>query len=744
MKKQWNILRRLSGNNRGSGIVVVLVSMTCIALMGASLLFMSYTAVRMRATERQASHDFYSAETAMDEIRAGAQSMASVALGKAYKTVLLTYSEGGQMNQLFADAFVKELKKTGLISQDARTYNPDKLFTYVSNRTGVTVSGGGTIDNTNTDELVLKDITVTYTNNGYTTTISSDISIGMPDFTYKDSGNSFTGLPEHALIAQTGLVHTVGDSTINITGSAYVGSMDLQSESSQLTISNGTLVCANDAVISGNAAGGRLVTKKPVEETDSPVKFWAGRIKLTNGGTVNLNGETRVLDDLELAGGNTSATLSGSYYGFGDGTTPKSTDIPANYSSAILINGLNCNLDFSGLDHLMLAGRSYISDSFYAATGQGTTDAATGTSDAATRVGMLESIAVRSNQQMYLLDPADFVVDLDGAGTGAPGPVDQNPFIITSTSVNLLETENGSYKWIHLSEEAENRAAQYGYKLTARKYPFTQAQDVIYCFMEFTTLNAANDYFEERFDKNSNQINSYLTSSTTSTTPSGTEKVTIEYSNLNVSEDGTVSTYGYGLTGNGSATAPYDLSQPTRTQFNPSGMRSTFNQLKKTLIDGNPRVAEDMTPYKYIVNTSKVNNTLGAGEFKYFYDANDKALGVIVNNSSDYTLHGDDEQKDLCLVIASGNVTVTASEYNGLIISGGTISLEGSSTIKYNKSGVIDAFKAVSHPDANGSTEIMGTYLLHGVNQGEDWTVSGGEEGWNLDDLITYKNWTKN
>ena len=28
MKLQWNILRRLSGNNRGSGIVVVLVSMT--------------------------------------------------------------------------------------------------------------------------------------------------------------------------------------------------------------------------------------------------------------------------------------------------------------------------------------------------------------------------------------------------------------------------------------------------------------------------------------------------------------------------------------------------------------------------------------------------------------------------------------------------------------------------------------------------------------------------------------------
>jgi hypothetical protein len=38
----------------------------------------------------------------------------------------------------------------------------------------------------------------------------------------------------------------------------------------------------------------------------------------------------------------------------------------------------------------------------------------------------------------------------------------------------------------------------------------------------------------------------------------------------------------------------------------------------------------------------------------------------------------------------------------------------------------------------------MGTYLLHGVNVSAEGTESGDEEGWNLDDLITYKNWTKN
>ena len=440
MKLQWNILRRLSGNNRGSGIVVVLVSMTCIALMGAALLFMSYTAVQMRATERQASRDFYSAETAMDELRAGAQSIASDALGRAYKTVLLTYSEGGQMDQLFADAYVKELENSNLLTLSGTSYNLDILKAYVSTPPSGTLKVYSLDDdpeNLNDRPLAekrnniitLKNLCVEYTaNNGYTTKITSDISFGKPDFTYTFSGDRLSGLPEHALIANGALQQIAGDnSTISVKGSAYVGSMDLRMSGSQLTITDGTLVCANNAVVSGYTDGGRLVTT-------SDVNFWTNRIEVKDSGTLSLNGETRVQDDLELADGKSKVTLKGSYYGFGDGTVPPENandnnnynDSPSDYSSAILINGLDCTLDISNLQNLMLAGRSYISDSMYA----GETSSITG-------VGMLESISVRSNQQMYLLDPADFVVDFDGAGSGAPGPVDQNPFITTAD--NLLD-----------------------------------------------------------------------------------------------------------------------------------------------------------------------------------------------------------------------------------------------------------------------------------------------------------------
>jgi hypothetical protein len=744
MKVQWNILRKLSGNNRGSGIVVVLVSMTCIALMSASLLFMSYTAMRMRATERQASRDFYNAETAMDELRAGAQSIASDALGRAYKAVLTTYSEGGQMTERFADAYVEELENSTLLN--GNSYSLDVLKAYVTApRSGVLNiycpddkpedPNDHPIVDTSGNRITLKNIYVEYTLNGYTTTISSDISFGMPAFTYTPPGDMKTGLPEHALIADKALVHTMGNSTIDITGSAYVGSMNLSAANSQLSISSGTLVCANDAVISGYTADGRLVTAENV-------KFWANRIEVKGGGTLSLNGDTRVQDDLELAGGKSLVTLSGSYYGFGDGSVPAenandgniNNDNPADYSSAILVNGLDSMLDISGLKNLMLAGRSYISDSLYSSHSGG-----------ANGVGMLESIAVRSNQQMYLLDPAEVEIDLDNDGDFER--VDQNPFVLDPNSVvsseTLLDPGPGGYERLRLTEEAKERGDQYDYKLTARQYAFFNDQDVLYCYMEFTELNKANAYFEQLFAQNKHQLDSYLVADTFRDQNGNPLSSDLDPSVLG----GSISTYGYGLTGDGSTTDPYDLSQPTRTQFYPAGLRSAFNQLKKTLIDGNTNVSKNTTPYTYIVNTDKVT-ALTDGEPKEFYDAAGKKVGVIVDG--DYPLNGSDAQKDLCLVIASGDVKVTASAYTGLIISGGTITLEGFSTqgsnqsrsvITYDDDAVLLAFSA----SAEGNpSDTMATYLLHGVYDDNGADASGGTGAWDLDSLVTYKNWTKN
>ena len=731
MKKLWNSLRGLSGNNRGSGIVVVLVSMACVALMGASLLFMSYTAMRMRATERQASRDFYNAETAIDEIRAGVQSIASEAIAVAYKSVLETYSSSTLINQRFENAFVDALEDSNLLTHSGTQYVENTLKSYVSAPSGVVevVCGSGTGTGSVTrlpveDVIVLEDISVTHTAaNGYTTQISTDIAIGMPDFAYIMSAASLSGLPQHALIANTALNQTQGLSTIEINGSAYAGKMDLGGNAnSKLTISKGTLVCAGDTTVDGTTSTGRL-------ETNPQVKFWTGRINVKGGSSVKLSGETRVLDDLELAGGQSKAILNGSYYGFGEGKVPANAPAnaknPAKYSSAILVNGLNSVLDLSGLDRLMLAGRSYISDSLYAGHSGSST----------TGIGMLESVAVRSNQQMYLIDAADLMVDTNKNGVfEATELVDQNPFVTTAT--DLLEKDaSGNYKYIRLGPSGAANAAAYDFKLTARQYPSSGGQQIIYCFMEFETPGAINTYFENRYATTSGQLNSYLVDDTDVAAP-----IVVEMSNLNA-----FATYtsGYSIRGNNGA---YTLARPTDTQFSPDGMLATFNQLKKTLIDSNTSVSEDTTPYTYIVNTDKVNG-LGEGTVKTFDLPSLSSVGVVVNNvKNDGTrlapyVISSSSPSTLRLVIASGDVSISSS-FNGLVIAGGEIKITGENVVvAADEEGVVNSFAAVYNGDAS---DTLGNYLSNGVSASTSPDTPGSADGWALDTLVTYKNWTKN
>ena len=693
MKKLKKILRDFAGNNRGAGIVVVLVSMVCVALMGASILFMSYTAVRLKATERQASRDFYSAETAVDEIRAGVQSVVSEAIATSYKYALETYSTGVGIADRFESQFRTDLKKAGLFTNSGTQYDVAILRSYVSNPASVSVTGSGTVvENAVEKMLLLKDIQVVYTaGNGYTTSISTDISIAMPEFAYIMSATSISGLPEHALIAKTALKQDIGKSTIKIHGSAYAGMLDLGGYAdSKMTISKGTLVCAGDAIVDGSTATGRLVT-------EPHVKFWAGRIMVNGGSSVNLGGETRVLDDLELAGGQAKAVLAGSYYGFGDGTSDNgSTTGNANRSSAILVNGLNSVLDVSGLNRLMLAGRGYISDTLYARTPESNVSSSN-------TVGMLESVSVRSNQQMYLIDPSYL-----GVGPDYTGGVTQNPFISTQ---NLPD--------VKLNATGQTLAATHNFTLKALHHsvPGANGQWIHYYFMDFDDSVGASSYFESYFESNNSQMNSYLGS------------------NSNLNAQGT-STPGYTIRGRD---GNYTVSQPNGVTFDCTGMRSTFNQLKKTLIDSNT-AATTTNPYDYIINAEKMAAVNGVREFKLTDEETGatKVVGIVTDGN--YTIDGSAGQADLRLIIAEGDVTVTAN-FQGLVISGGTISIQDDVVMEAKETDVLKAFNGIYN---NDPTETLGSYLAHGGSE----TVGGGidpgdVDGWNLDTLVSYKNWIK-
>ena len=180
----------------------------------------------------------------------------------------------------------------------------------------------------------------------------------------------------------------------------------------------------------------------------------------------------------------------------------------------------------------------------------------------------------------------------------------------------------------------------------------------------------------------------------------------------------------------------YIVSQPNGVTFDCSGMRSTFNQLKKTLIDSNTMTTAN-NPFDYIVDTARVDAVNGTFTFA---DESGNIVGLVTDG--DYAITSSENlYPDLRVIIAAGDVTVYRN-FKGLVICGGTIDIQGNVTMEADESLVIQAFNSFN---TNDPTDRLASYLLHGANETLGDAVDPGDvDGWNLDTLVTYRNWTKN
>ena len=129
MKMRWYTLREQKKNNKGSSIVMVLVVMALLMILVAIVLSLALMNYRMKTTNRQSVYNFYSAETALDEIRAGLTKEVSAAAADAYNTTMAEFAslDESARRQKFQTAYINHLKaalvdKTGAINGSA-TYS---------------------------------------------------------------------------------------------------------------------------------------------------------------------------------------------------------------------------------------------------------------------------------------------------------------------------------------------------------------------------------------------------------------------------------------------------------------------------------------------------------------------------------------------------------------------------------------------------------------------------------------------
>jgi hypothetical protein len=693
MKKNLTSALMALKKNRGSGLVLVLVCMLCVSILGIMLLYLTYTGVLLKTTERQSKADLYSASTAMDEIRTGIQAAVSDSIAGAYNDAMANYSnasylaDGQNMQSKFQDVFIEKLKSWTVaenkqLIDNTGKYNTDTLSGFIKsgmgNATVVSVSNCAVSTDDTKKTVTLKGVRVTYTDaKGYTTTITSDIVISAPEFSYVKSNYSTAGLPSYAIIAKLALINSSIDHTIE--GSAYASDTDISS--STLSCSNGTYIskAINAGSISGTASGNF--------SADEKTSVWTNRITLGQTSNILLKGDTYVQDDLDLAGFQSSATLAGNYFGYGNSTTDSSK------SSAIVVNGRQASLSLAGVSSLMLAGHSFVENS-----------------KVADDVLMGESVSVRGNQTVYLI-PKEY---LSLSGGNAPT---SNPYIYNSYKSSSVPTAT-------LNNNGQNALAEkynVSVKTVSAPYPGSD-QGIVYYFMQFNdtkdgtgkvTTSAesnANKFFADYFAQNKSKIAEYLAGYITS------------FNSTKLSRSA-----GWILTKEGSGYALGSAPSKDWVGNSPAQLNTTFKNLCTTL-SARSDTAEN--PYEYFTNTPKLEQLTNT---KYFHDQNNVNVGVAVNGN--FTVDATDSNKDLNVVIASGSVTVNR-DFIGIVIAGGNIILKGN--IKADNTLVSQAFTASN----NG--ELLGSYLLNGAGNSMDNSSSGNGSSWNLGKLVTYQNWSKN
>lgn len=184
MKNRWkNTIKELRGN-RGSGVVLVLVAISCITLMTTSLLHLSYTAFKIKASDRQSKADFYVVDAKMDELMAGVQDIASEAIAEAQKKVFITYNEHTS-NAIFHEKVISEMEAA--LQGSGGKYNVTALRNILNDATITIADDNESIYEKDTDTFTLKNVRITYLSekSGNLTTVKADIVVDCNELEYR-------------------------------------------------------------------------------------------------------------------------------------------------------------------------------------------------------------------------------------------------------------------------------------------------------------------------------------------------------------------------------------------------------------------------------------------------------------------------------------------------------------------------------------------------------------------------------
>lgn len=724
-------------NNKGASLVLVIVAIAFIGILTAIIMNLCLMNYRMKYMDLRSKDNFYTAETALDEIRAGLGIEVSEALSDAYIKVMQQYSgtNSEERRTGFQYTYLEKLRAELRTPSDSGKYDWNLLKGYLKETkldetTGIGADLSGTVQPllTATERgLILKNLVIKYKDEkDYVTYIKTDILLAFPSIDFTQT-STMPDLLSFGLVANTDFTASATGTT-SINGSVYGGKEGMTvSDGSKLTIDEAKQIITNQTLT--------VQTNASLTLTNN-TNLWTKNL-LIDTANLNLNGYSNIADDLTIKGKASNVRLAGEFYGFGNVATAKNAESlqgeltaieknPADYSSSIIVNGSGSNIDLSDLSKLVISGNAYISTSSKSTAANTNVDVMLG-----------ESLTVKSNQVIYMVPPECIG---QGMQNGGANPMNGNQYSNLVAELGGNELVNYDVKMKGLGKSLKEMGVSSYQKAF---YPVSGGS-MVYFFLKFDNEDVANNYFKAYYgiEENKKRLDDYL-------------KLYVD--EINVQEggptkfnlNGNIMKYVSGTASSMDDTRLKDTSDRNYLDTKQATFQDMFAAQGIKLIDRYHELTEtekNNDVFTNLVLESDMRGFIGANQRKEFTGSD--IISVLVDNKNGATFKTSEYNADkLRFVVATGDVIID-SKFKGLLIAKGSVTLKAGGSVTASPDEVAKAIQI--EKEIGGVTKCPMDFLV----SGSDYVLSGavgaskGGAGAaqgvvNVSDLVVCENWTK-
>jgi hypothetical protein len=693
-KKELDKRINLRKNQQGASLILVLLCMTFLGILATILLTATMSNLRMKLVDAKSKSNFYTAESAVDELKIGLEELSENSLKQAYAYMLQRYSvtpESERANLLlrkFVNVLYGELADDSKLNQ-SKLKAEEVISRYLISNAMQEVSFIKSeeirvIRDYSDYSVTLKGISLRYVNGeGYESTITTDLKITSTYPTRLIGAVNYNGIyyTDYGLIAD-GLLKKEESGEAKISGSVYAGAgIVVKNSEAVLSLQSNRIISRGNIEVQDR---GKMIVKPMYGEGGVlNNSVWARNLATNNEENYSsssyesttyfdLSANIYISDDLTLNARKGDVVLKGTYFGFhtNNSTIEKPIGTPEG-SSSISVNASEASLDMKEVSKLWIAGKSYLSiPNTYGFTSDGGKN---------TPVLSGESISFKGNQIAYLV-PGNCII---GIGHNPMTEKEYENLKFNKDGYGVDIKKNGESGGIFL-EDYIDFGTPYQSVVVQYQNSSGVTHHMVYLYLNFRSSNAASDYFVKYLQVNQTKLENLAASMKL-----GTMRFKKDGEFLGIRNTGNVLSYEHGILSNKSRSDELGQQIDSRDEYLEGYediYSGKYNGLISCLDENNNSVtvpnslAERLIYYKSeegkgIEGIEAMAIRLGTDKVyeKEIAGVGSETEYILVTNSSSETVISNNDRKGV--IIATGDVKIQNGAFSGMIITKGNIIL---------------------------------------------------------------------